>query len=209
MLKNELLLEACVETFEQAVLAQNLGARRIELCAHLEVGGLTPPEALIRQVLQALEIPVMVIIRPVAGGFVYSKAEFDQMKKEIEFCKGAGAAGVVLGILTNSNEIDTGRTRELVELAQPLLVTFHKAIDETPDPVQASRLLKEIPGIQRILSSGAAETALEGKKVLKQMMAACEPAIKILVAGKVTKENLAVVHREIGAKEYHGRRIVF
>lgn len=209
MQKNDVILEACVETLDQAILAQSNGAHRIELCTRLDLGGLTPPKNLILEVKQHLKIPVMVIIRPVAGGFVYTNDELAQMKKDIEFCKKSGVAGVVLGILNQQNEIDVERTKALVDLAQPMLVTFHKAIDETPDPVRSAQTLMEIPGIQRILSSGGAQTALAGKEVLKKMISVAEYSIEILVAGKVTKANLEEVHQEIGAREYHGRRIVY
>ncbi len=209
MKRNNLLLEACVETIEEALLAQKNGAQRIELCAHLELGGLTPPRDLITAAKQSLDIPIMVIIRPVAGGFVYTSAELEEMKSEIEFCKRIGVTGVVLGILNPQNEIDIEQTKELAALSYPLSVSFHKAIDETSDPVNSARLLMEVPNLQRILSSGGAPTALEGKEVLKKMIAATGDSITILVAGKVTKDNLAEVHREIGTREYHGRRIVF
>ena len=203
------LLEACVETLEQALLAQRNGAHRIELCADLAVGGLTPSKELILAARAQLDIPVMVIIRPVAGGFAYSESELEAMKQAIEFCKTAGVAGVVLGVLTPENEVDVERTKALAALARPLLVTFHKAIDETPDPVRATKILMRVPGIQRILSSGGAATALEGKEVLKQMIAVSEGILEILVAGKVTTGNLEKLQQEIGAREYHGRRLVF
>jgi copper homeostasis protein len=165
------LLEACVETLEQAILAEKNGAHRIELCADLSVGGLTPSRELITTVRQQLNIPVMVIIRPTPGGFVYTEPEIEEMKQAIDFCKKIKVAGVVLGILTLDNEIDAEKTKALVDFAQPLQVTFHKAVDETTNPVRATETLMQIPGIQRILTSGGAPTALEGKEVLKKMIA--------------------------------------
>ncbi|MEK7256743.1 MAG: copper homeostasis protein CutC [Bacteroidota bacterium] len=204
-----MLLEACVETLEQALLAQQNSAHRIELCERLEVGGLTPSLELLHACTASLQIPIMVMIRPRAGNFQISDDELEQMKTAIRVCQAASVAGVVFGILTPQNEVDLEKTAELAAFAQPLQVTFHKAIDETPDPVEAAEKLSQVPGIQRILTSGGAATALEGKEVLKKMMERVGERLTILVAGKVTAENLAEVHREIGAKEYHGRRIVF
>lgn len=206
---SSLLLEACVETAEQARQAQVNGARRIELCSALNVGGLTPSRELTEATMRDLSIPVMIMIRPRAGNFVYTEAEMDEMKRSILMGKELGVSGFVFGCLTPGHEIDLEKTSELVRFALPSRVTFHKAIDETPDPVAATRLLAQIPGIQRILTSGGAATALEGKEVLKKMIAAAGDRLTILAAGKVTAENLKQVHAAVGASEYHGRRIVF
>jgi copper homeostasis protein len=206
---NNLLKEACVETLEDALRAQACGADRIELCANLAVGGLTPGDSLILTAKEALHIPVMVMVRPVAGNFVATRADFEAMKRTIVFCKKVKVAGVVFGLLTELREVDIPRTTALAELAQPLLVTSHKAIDETADILKSVAALKCIPGIRRILTSGGAATALEGAPVLRQMLAAAGPDLTILAAGRVTNENLKEVHRATGAREYHGRRIVF
>ncbi len=204
-----LILEACVETLEQCILAEKNGADRLELCADLSVGGLTPSRELLDSVMAAVKIPVMAMIRPRAGNFVCSEEEIEEMKHSILVCKTAGVAGVVFGCLTPDGRIDVAQTSELVRFALPLSVTFHKAIDETPDPVAATSTLKQIPGIQRILTSGGAATALEGQEVLRKMIEAAGEGLTILAAGKVTSENLADVHHAVGAKEYHGKRIVF
>jgi copper homeostasis protein len=206
---NNLLKEACVETLEDALRAQACGADRIELCANLAVGGLTPGDGLILAAKQTLHLPIMVMVRPVAGNFVATRADFEAMKRTIVFCKKVKVAGVVFGLLTELREVDIPRTTALAELAQPLLVTFHKAIDETADILKSVAALKCIPGIRRILTSGGAATALEGAPVLRQMLAATGPDLTILAAGRVTNENLKEVHRATGAREYHGRRIVF
>jgi len=206
---SNLILEACVETYGQAKLAAKKGAHRIELCADLDTGGLTPPRELIGDVVQDVQIPVMVMIRPRAGDFVYTDEEMDEMKRSIVLCKTMGAAGVVFGCLTSGRLVDAEKTGELVRFALPMQVTFHKAIDDTPDPVAAVKILAQIPGIHRVLTSGGAPTALEGKVVLRKMIEAADGRLVILAAGKITAENLQEVHREIGAREYHGRRIVF
>lgn len=202
------LLEACVETLEDALLAEKNGADRIELCADLSVGGITPPDELIRKAVEALRIPVMVMVRPRGGDFVCSPAELEEMKKSVDTCKELGAAGVVFGCLNPDQTVDEASTRALIDRAHPLLVTFHKAIDDTPDPVASAVLLASIAGIQRILSSGGAPTAQAGLEVLKAMIAATKHQLTILVAGKVTAESLPELHAALGAQEYHGRRIV-
>jgi copper homeostasis protein len=208
-ISQELTLEACVETLELAAAAEANGAHRIELCTDLHTGGLTPSGELIQSVRSWLSLPIMVMIRPRAGDFFYTQKEQKEMKRQIDICKTAGVAGVVFGLLTPTREIDIERTSNLAEHASPLQVTFHKAIDETPDPVEAVRLLSELGSIHRVLTSGGAATALEGKETLKKMIDAAGNRITVLVAGKVTRENLPIVHEAIGAREYHGRRIVF
>lgn len=209
MRPNNLILEACVETLHDAIRAEQCDADRIELCGDLSVGGVTPSEELTRACLRDLKIPIMAMIRPRGGDFVYTDSEYEAMKNDIEFFKKVGVAGVVFGILDEQKEVDIERTRELTELAKPLLVTFHKAIDDTPDPVIALEHLTQIPGIQRVLTSGGKSTAIEGAEILRKMRAIAEGKIKILAAGKVTKENLIQVHSAVRTSEYHGKRIVF
>lgn len=206
---SHLVLEACVETFEQAVRAEQSGAHRIELCADLTVGGVTPAEALIRKCKSSLTIPIMVMIRPRGGNFVFSKMEMEEMKHSIQICKEIGVQGVVIGNLTQENEVDLDTTAELVKAASPLEVTFHKAIDDTRDILKSVELISQLTGIQRILTSGGKSTALEGASTLREMIAIANGRLTILAAGKVAKENLELVHEKVGTMEYHGRRIVF
>lgn len=203
-----MIKEACVETFEEAVLAELRGADRIELCSDLANDGLTPSPELLQKTCATLKIPAMVMIRPRAGNFVYSEDEIDQMKKEIDQAKKADASGVVFGLLTPKNTIDEKNTRLLAEYAQPLPVTFHKAIDELENPVEGVRLLKEIKGIKRVLTSGGKATAKEGAKTIRKMQEVAGKNLIILVAGKVTKKNVEEIRQLTGAEEFHGRRIV-
>jgi len=203
-----MIKEACVETFEEAVLAEQRGANRIELCSALHLDGLTPSVELMQKACATLKIPVMVMIRPKAGNFVYSENDILQMEAEIDQAKKAGAAGVVFGLLTPENKIDEANTRRLANYAQPLPVTFHKAIDALDDPVEGAQTLKNIKGIRRILTSGGKQTALEGQATIREMMNATVGKITILVAGKVLESNLEEIQKVTGAKECHGRRIV-
>lgn len=206
---NHIVLEACVETLEQALLAEQNGADRIELCDDLSVGGITPNVELLEKTTSVLKIPIMAMIRPRGGDFVYTEKELLEMEASIHFCKKLGIAGVVFGCLTPDGEVDEAATRRLAAVASPLLVTFHKAIDETPNPVASAKLLAEMGGIQRILTSGGAATAWDGLVVLQKMIAETAGRLTILTAGKVTKENLPDLHQKLGAAEYHGKRIVF
>jgi copper homeostasis protein len=159
--KKKILLEISVEAVEAAAAAERGGADRIELCSDLSVGGLTPQTALLRAVRQKIQIPIFVMIRPRAGDFVYSPAESAQMKESIAEAKGSGADGLVFGILKPNGTVDIDHTRELVELARPLPVTFHRAFDSCADFSQA---LEDVSrsGACRILTSGGAASALEG-----------------------------------------------
>ena len=203
-----MIKEACVETFEEAALAEQRGASRIELCSDLADDGLTPSVELIQKTCSSLRIPVMVMIRPRAGNFVYSENEIIRMKLEIDQAKQAGAAGVVFGLLTPENKIDEKNTRLLAEYAQPLQVTFHKAIDELADPVEGAKILSMVPGITRILTSGGKPTALEGTETIREMIQVAGDKITILVAGKVLDSNVEKIQQLTGAEEFHGRRIV-
>jgi copper homeostasis protein len=203
-----MIKEACVETFEEAVLAEQRGANRIELCSDLANDGLTPSPELMHKTCASLKIPVMVMIRPRAGNFVYSEEEIIQMKSEIDEAKKVGAAGVVFGLLTPENEIEEKNTRLLAEYAHPLPVTFHKAIDVLENPEEGVHILKEIKGIKRILTSGGKATAKEGAETIRKMQEEAGENLIILVAGKVTDENVEEIQELTGAEEFHGRRIV-
>lgn len=205
---NDLVLEACVETFEQAMRAEAAGAHRIELCGNLAVGGITPPKELIKKVLENAALPVMVMVRPRAGDFVFSENEMTEMRATIDFCKKIKVAGVVIGNLDAKNKVDVFQTKKLVAWAAPLEVTFHKAIDETPDLIESVKTLSQIAGIQRILTSGGAKTASGGAKKIREMIKTAGGNLTIISAGKITQGNLFEVHQKIGGTEYHGRRIV-
>jgi copper homeostasis protein len=203
-----MLKEVCVETLQEAVLAEKRGVNRIELCSDLHLDGLTPSFELMKEACSVLKIPVMVMIRPRAGNFVYVEEEISRMKSEIDLAKEAGAAGVVFGLLTPGNKIDKKNTQILSEYAKPLPVTFHKAIDELENPVEGVSVLKEISGIKRILTSGGKPTALEGLETIRKMIEVAGEQITILVAGKVLDSNVEEIQKLTGAKELHGRRIV-
>ncbi len=204
----KLIFEACVETLEDALFAEEKGASRIELCSALDQDGLTPSRELTMQCLYYLSIPVMAMVRPRGGNFVYTEDEIEQMEADIEFFKEAGVAGVVFGLLTGQNTIDVENTRRLAKLASPLEVTFHKAIDYTSDILRSFQKLNAIDGITRVLTSGGKDTAWNGREILKQLIELPNHRIKIIAAGKVLPENRTQIADFTGVNELHGKRIV-
>ena len=201
--------EACVEGIQQAINAEKQGANRIELCARLDLDGLTPDIERIKEVTAKCNIPVRVIVRPREGNFNYSETEFQSMKQAIETCKALGVEGVVFGITTLNNKMDIKRTQLLVELTQPMKVTIHKAIDAIDNPVETIKELIKIDGIDTILTSGKGQTWQEGQELILQMMkAAAGSHLEIMPCGGITQHNLCEAHYMFKAKAYHGKLIV-
>ena len=201
-MKRRFLLEISVETVEAALAAERGGADRVELCGNLNIGGVTPSVELMRTVREQLHIPIFVMIRPRGGDFVYSEAEFAEMNRSIGEAKQAGMDGVVLGILTKDRLVDIERTRELVVLARPLPVTFHRAFDDCADLREA---LEDViqTGTSRILTSGGAKTALEGATSLAELVAAAGKRITIVPGGGINASNLSEVAKHTHAREFH------
>ncbi|WP_291256287.1 copper homeostasis protein CutC [Fusobacterium sp.] len=202
-----MLREKCIGSFLEAIEAQKLGAERVELCDNLEEGGTTPSYGTIKMVVDKLDIPAFVIIRPRGGDFFYTEEELEIMKEDIRVCKKLGVKGVVIGALNRDNTINYEAIKEMIELAKPMSITFHKAIDELADPVAEVKKLADL-GVDRILTSGTKETALEGKDILNAMIKEAGDDIIIIVAGKVTKDSLKEISETIPSKEYHGKKIV-
>jgi copper homeostasis protein len=199
--------EVCVECFNEAIRAIEAGASRIELCENLAVGGTTPSYGTIRKCLEKLPVPFMVMIRPRGGNFTYSKDEFEIMQEDILQCKKLGVYGVVFGLLDERGNIDEERTKLLVQISKPMQITCHKAIDDTRNILDSVAFLKEIQ-VDRILSSGGRDTALQGSTVLNRMIELAAPQLTIIVAGKVTFENFEEIRKKVPSGEYHGRRLV-
>lgn len=207
MKNNNLVLEACVETPEEAIRAELNGAHRLELCSRLDLDGLTPNVELTKEVLQKVSIPVKVMIRPRGGDFVYSIEELEQMKKEIQSFKALPVQGVVFGMIDDKNHLNLDQIRDLAKLAAGFEVTIHKAIDHCDNPVAEAVKLSKIHGVTCVLTSGGAKTAIEGQEVIRRMFSEAQP-LRIIAAGRITNSNLEEIHRLIGGWEYHGRNIV-
>lgn len=202
-----MIREKCIGSFLEALEAQELGAERVELCDNLSEGGTTPSYGTIKMVVEKLNIPAFVIIRPRGGDFYYTPEEIEIMKEDIKICKELGVKGVVIGALNRDNTINYDAIKDMIDLAKPMSITFHKAIDELENPVTEVKKLANL-GVNRILTSGTKETALEGKNILREMIKEAGEDTIIIVAGKVTKDNLNEISNLIPAKEYHGKKIV-
>ena len=200
-----MILESCCTTLEEARSAQARGADRIELCTDLSVGGITPPRELIREVVNALTIPVNVLVRPLSSlDFVYDEDEIQQMIADIEYGKSVGVAGIVIGALTPSGAIDLAAMERLIAAAQPLPVTFHRAFDVcTEDPFEALEKIIDL-GCTRLLTSGRAATAWEGRELIRQLVAQADGRLVILAGRGVTPAILKDLQETTSAVEFHG-----
>lgn len=198
----KIIFEVCANSISSAQAAQQGGADRIELCAKLEIGGVTPPFEVIGRTLLRLSIPVYILIRPRGGDFVYDDNEFCLMKKEILYAKEIGAAGIVAGILTPKGDIDVVRTTELVSLAAPMQFTFHRAFDRARDPLTA---LEDVikTGADRILTSGQAKSAWEGRALLQILRSKASSRITLLAGAGINPTNLTEIIKFTGITEVH------
>ena len=196
------LIEICVEGIDGLAAAQAAGADRVELCASLLEGGLTPSLGVVKQALAIATIPFHVIIRPRGGDFLYSELEYQTMLDDVRACRDLGVAGVVFGCLTANGRIDEGRMAELTEAARPMKVTCHRAFDMTRDPEEAIEALVRA-GVDRVLTSGQRDTALEGIDILRRTHQAARGRIVIMACGALDEGNIAQVLRGSGADELH------
>lgn len=196
------LLEVCVDNVGCALAAQRGGAARIELCDNLREDGTTPSAGTIAVVRELLTIPVHVMIRPRGGDFVYTENELDVMRHDIEIAQSLGVDGVVFGILTEERRVDALRTSELVALAQPLDVTFHRAFDEVPDPVEALNIL-QLCGVRRVLTSGQKASASDAKDLLRRFADNAGTDMSIMPGGGVTLNSIPSLLSIPGIREIH------
>lgn len=202
-------LEICAANLASALTAQRAGAQRIELCSGLDAGGLTPSAGLIRAAVAALNIPVHVLIRPREGDFCYSPEEVAVMCDDIRLCREMGAAGVVIGALDEEGNLDAGAMQSMLDVADNLHVTCHRAFDSTPDAAAALEQLIAW-GIGRVLSSGQATTAYEGRFLLKKLVQQAEGRIAVMPGAGISPKNIGDISTETGARDFHmtGRRKV-
>ncbi|KAK1068700.1 hypothetical protein LTR74_005358 [Friedmanniomyces endolithicus] len=199
------LLEVCCFSPESAILAWGGGADRVELCTDQSAGGTTPPVEWLAIVQRHTGLPVFVMIRPRGGNFLYSGAEFDQMKRDINAFK-PKADGFVFGILDGQARVDVARTAELVNTAAPLPCTFHKAFDETPDLLAA---LEDVvaTGCSAILTSGGAPSALAGVDTLEELVRKSQKRITIMPGGGVRASNISRIRELTGAGIFHSSAV--
>ncbi len=196
------MLEIAVFNIESALLAAEAGADRLELCENPLEGGTTPSYGTLKTVKEKISIPVFPIIRPRGGDFLYSDAEFASIQQDIRLCKELGYEGVVIGLLFPDGSIDIERTTQLVQLAYPMDVTFHRAFDRCKDPLQG--LEDTIAcGCTRILTSGQVPNAMDGKELLKQLVEKADDRIIIMPGSGVRSSNIKELADYTGAVELH------
>lgn len=199
----QVLVEACVDSLEGATAAEASGAGRLELCGPGE-GGLTPSPGLLVGVLASARIPVHVMIRPREGGFVYSVDELAAMAASVEMAKAAGAQGVVFGILTEDGELDEERMAQLIARARPMRVACHRAFDATVEADRSLEVLLSL-GVDLVLTSGHAKTALEGAAQLRRHQEVAAGRMVILAGGGIRGPNVREVVAKSGVRELHAR----
>ncbi len=195
-------VEICANSVQSAINAEKGGADRIELCQNLNEGGTTPSYAAIKYCAEKLSLKTMVLIRPRPGDFCYNDAEYEAIKNDVLMCRQLGAHGVVVGFLDKNLDIDTKRTAEIVKLARPMEVTFHRAFDRCRDWRTALEQIIEC-GCDRILTSGQRKTAPEGADNLREIQKLAKGRIKILAGSGVNSQNVADLIRTTGVSEVH------
>ena len=201
-------LEICCYSVESAMEAQKQGAYRIELCANYSEGGTTPSLATIQYAVNELDIPVNVIVRPRGGDFLYSDLEYEIMKLEVKMIKSLNVNGIVIGFLTSDGDIDVSKMSEIVKLAKPMEVTFHRAFDMCRDPFIALEQLIEI-GVTRILTSGGKNKATEGLDLITSLVHKADNRIIIMPGSGVNEQNLKELIIKTNATEFHSSAKMF
>lgn len=183
-----MIIEVCAESYEYALKAEKAGANRIELCKDLHLDGLTPDYESAKRTIDSLNIPVFILIRPREGDFIYSNEEFELMKRDIIKFKEMGCKGIVSGVLNDDNSIDVKRTKDLIELSRPLEFTFHRAFDIVSDPLKEIENLIRM-GVDRILTSGQKNKAIEGLYLLEKLNNISKKRIVIMPGSGISNTN--------------------
>lgn len=197
------LLEICVDHPSDVTVATNAGADRIELCESLAVGGVTPDPELLERARALTSVPIMVMIRPRGGDFVYTADEVRAMETSIDHAKANGADGVVLGCLTPGGDLDVAKVSALVARARPLPITFHRAFDDANDPESVLDALVGL-GVTRLLTSGQAPTAPEGKDLIRRLVDRAAGRLIVMPGCGLRATNVREVTEATGALELHG-----
>ncbi len=200
----KITFEIAVESINSVKLIQeNRVADRIELCDNLLVGGTTPSAGLIQQSRRLSDLPLMILIRPRPGDFYYSETEFEVMFSDIMFAKIAGADGIVTGILKLDGQVDRNRMAKIIDVARPMEITFHRAIDMTPDPVEALDVLSEL-GINRVLTSGQKASVWDGRENIRKLVDHAKgQGVSVMAGGGVNERNVQNLIEETGVTEVH------
>jgi len=197
-----ILLEIAVFNIESALQAMNAGANRIEFCENPQEGGTTPSYGSLQVLSKLATTPVFPIIRPRGGDFLYSKYEYDSIKEDLIMIKELDYPGAVIGFLNNDGSIDIDRTRELVELAGEMEITFHRAFDRCNNAVKGLEAIIQT-GCKRILTSGQVPNANDALPILKQLVDQAGDRIIIMPGSGVRANNIEHIIQSTGAKEIH------
>ena len=200
--------EVCVDNVKDAMRAVDLGANRIEYCSKLNEEGLTPNVEDEKYLVKNINIPIRFMIRPHSKSFNYSETDISVMLSDISTFKKIDIDGIVIGCLNKDDEIDLKKINLLIEKARPLKVIFHKAIDITSDPLKSLKNLIKYSNINGVLTSGGFKKAEDGVKLLKKMLDICPINFELIIAGKITSENINKINQKLSAKFYHGKKIV-
>jgi copper homeostasis protein len=202
MSKHIIDVEICVDSVESAIAAAEGGAKRIELCSAANDWGTTPSGGLINAVRAAVKIDLFVMIRPRGGDFVYTDHELDVMQRDILEAKSRMVDGVALGVLTERGYIDIERTRNLIEMARPLQVTFHRAFDNCQE---LDRALEDVitSGADRILTAGGQRDAVMGMTKLAHLQTKADGRIAIMAGGGIRTSNVRTIALNAGIREVH------
>ena len=198
------IVEAAVDNFIEALAAQGEGVHRLELCGPLHEGGTTPSAGLIARCSDKLLVSVHVLIRPRPGSFVYCEDEIEIMKKDIAVAKELGVDGVVLGALTPDGDVDVDALAQMIAVASPLRVGFHRAFDRVRDQDEALELLVSLQ-VDHILTSGGGKTALDGAEKLHALVERAGDRVEIIAGGQVTAANVVDLVGRTGVRAVHGR----
>ncbi|EFN78191.1 copper homeostasis protein cutC homolog [Harpegnathos saltator] len=194
-------MEICIDCLESARNAVAGGATRLEVCSALSEGGLTPSPGLVRQIKNFAKIPIRAMIRIRKGNFVYSREEIDAMLHDLRILKDHQVDGFVFGALTLDGHVDLDVCCEIVSVARPLPVTFHRAFDETVDPLKSMESIIDL-GFDRILTSGQKDTALQGLSLLKRLVDKAADRIVIMPGAGIARDNISQI-KQCGAREFH------
>ena len=195
-------LECCVDSVESAIAAKKGGADRIELCSALVIGGLSPSQALYRKIREQVDLPIRVLLRPRFGDFCYKDVEHEIIKEEIRSFRKLGADGIVIGTMKPDGTLNVEQMKKLIEEAQGMSVTLHRAFDMCKNPFMALEEARKL-GINTILTSGQKNTCIDGVELLKELVEKAQGETEILVGGGVDASVLPVLAEKTKAKSYH------
>ena len=204
----KIFIECCVESYDQARLAEKKGADQIEVCSDLKNDGLTPDLQLVEKIINKISIPIKVMIRPRVGNFYYSNSEMQTIRDQIRNFKSIGIDHIVFGVLDKNNIVNIDHVKKISGWSAPMKITFHKAIDASVEFFSDIEALVKTKRIDSLLTSGRSRTAETGSNIIKKVINNYGKEIKIISAGKITYKNLNAIHKKIGGTYYHGRKIL-